>query len=218
MIRLDVCFGDTSCKCVVNGKAIPEASELAYASLLSYARSPECSQAGHNATGEEWHGYCCGISNYCSFKPTFVDIYYWPSVDANTSCLSIIGDSVNPWDYGATTTTTTEYGDWHGRPDNWDRIGTYWGCESDSHVITTAVMTSVNGFTFKSSMYNPWGTDNPCLALSSVVETPVSNASDGIPPLSTPAMRPRSLVNPLNSAGGTTNPPVVKVTLDGFTL
>lgn len=32
-----------------------------------------------------------------------VDVYYWPGPNANTSCQSIIGNRVNPPDYGATT-------------------------------------------------------------------------------------------------------------------
>ena len=31
-----------------------------------------------------------------------------------------------------------------------------------SEIITTAVMTSIQGLTFKSSLFNPWDKDQPC--------------------------------------------------------
>lgn len=45
-------------------------------------------------------GTCCGV---CNIEAGNVDVYYWPVPNANTSCLSIIGNSVNPPDFGATT-------------------------------------------------------------------------------------------------------------------
>lgn len=207
-MRLDVCFGDPSCQCLINGKAAPAASASSYAEMLSYARSPACAAAFGNSSGS-----CCGHFG-CQFDPTFVEVYYWPVEDADTSCLSIIGDSVKPWDFGATFTTTTEAGDWHGRPRNWNPVGTYWGCVSDLQTITTAMMTSVNGFTFKASMYNPWGTDNPCVTTSSVAGSPVLNSSVA------PAfkMRARSLVKSADPGSNITVPAVTEVTLDGYTL
>lgn len=207
MIRLDPCFGDTSCQCLVDGKPAPEATASAYADLLSYVRSPKCVLDTYTPS------YCCGLHE-CHFQPTFVEVFYWPTEGADTSCLNIIGDSVNPWDYGATITTTTERGDWHGRPINWNRVGTYWGCEISSSVVTTAGMTSNNGLTFKSAMYNPWGQNNPCVQTSSTVEAPASNS--GI--LSAYNMRPRSLAQPVNSIGNATITPLTQVTLDGHTL
>ena len=206
-MRLDVCFGDTSCQCLINGKPAPEASASAYADMLSYARSPACAAAFGNSSGS-----CCGHFG-CQFDPTVVEIYYWPAEDADTSCLSIIGDSVHPWDYGATLTTTTEPGDWHGRPRNWNPVGTYWGCEVDGQIVTTAVMTSVNGFTFKSSNYNPWGGDNPCVTTSFTTGTLALNSSV-VPGYE---MRARSLVKSAESARNVTVP-LTEVTLDGYTL
>ena len=192
---------------MLNGKAIPEASASGYANMLSYARSPACAAAFGNYSGS-----CCGLQE-CFFDPTYVEVYYWPVEDADTSCLSVIGDSVKPWDYGATLTTTTEAGDWHGRPGNWNPVGTYWGCTSGLQVITTAVMTSVNGFTFKSSRYNPWGQDNPCVATSSTSEIPVLNNTV----VSEYKMRARSLLRSADP-GGNITVPVTEVTLDGYTL
>ena len=45
-------------------------------------------------------GTCCGT---CNIEAGNVGVYYWPTANANKSCLSIIGDKVNPPDYGATT-------------------------------------------------------------------------------------------------------------------
>ena len=56
----------------------------------------EPSTRGHN----EGKGTCCGT---CNIEAGNVDVYYWPESNANESCLSIIGNSVNAPDYGATT-------------------------------------------------------------------------------------------------------------------
>lgn len=50
--------------------------------------------------GKYGGGTCCGT---CNIEAGNVDVYYWPAPNANQSCLSIIGDKVNPPDYGATT-------------------------------------------------------------------------------------------------------------------
>ena len=204
---MDVCFGDTSCQCVVDGKPAPAAIASSYASLLSYARSPKCT-SGYDYVP----GACCGHYD-CQFQPTYVEIYYWPSEDADTSCLSIVGESIKPWEYGATLTTTTDRCDWHGCPPNFNRIGTYWGCEISSSIHKTATMTSINGFTFKSLMDDPWATDNPCVTISSTIGAPVFNST--APELK---VRPRALAKSVDSIRNITNPAVATVTLDGFTL
>ena len=56
----------------------------------------DTSTRDHNEGG----GTCCGT---CNIEAGNVDVYYWPESNANESCLSIIGNSVNPPDYGATT-------------------------------------------------------------------------------------------------------------------
>ena len=55
-----------------------------------------------NSTGRHkiGGGTCCGM---CNVEAGNVDVYYWPSPNANDSCLSTIGNSINPPDYGATT-------------------------------------------------------------------------------------------------------------------
>lgn len=205
---IDVCLGDTSCQCIVDGKPAPEATAASYASLMSYLRSPKCT-SGYDYPPS----ICCG-QNACYFQPSYVEVYYWPVEDANTSCLSIVGDSVNPWDYGATLTTNTGRCYWRGCAANMHQVQTYWGCKISSIVYTTATMTSINGFTFKSSIFNPWDTDNPCLATSSTIGAYTSNSSS-LPELE---VRPRALVKRPDSIGNITSPTVATVTLDGFTL
>ena len=95
---------------------------------------------------------CCGV---CSVSAQNVDLYYWPEPEANLSCTSIIGESIRPLDYGATTSATD----------------TYWGCNTTyshpiiSHpgesttyveVITTAVITTIGSLAVKLFSYSPW--------------------------------------------------------------
>ena len=110
---------------------------------------------------------CCGV---CDISAQNVDLYYWPEPDADTSCLSIIGGSVRPLDYGATKTefpidpTSTS-------------TGTYWGCNPHTwtyynpmvggnvtytSATTTAQITAVGSLLVKVPLINPWS-PNPCL-------------------------------------------------------
>ena len=84
---------------------------------------------------------CC---NKCAVLGNYVQVYYWPELDADTSCLSIIGDTVLPVDYGATT----------------DGTNTYWGCATGK--ILTHTSTSVwhsDHTTFMKGSYHSttWG-------------------------------------------------------------
>ena len=119
---------------------------------------------------------CCG---YCHTNVMNVDIYYWPERDVNTSCLSIIGDSVRPVTFGATTqvdsydtTTTTQY---------------YWGCapkpttwynsfRSQSIVASlttnTAMIRTIGTLLVKVYVADPWS-PSPC------TETVMSQQSNG---------------------------------------
>ena len=110
---------------------------------------------------------CCGE---CELDVKNVDIYYWPEPDVNTSCLSIIGDSIRPLDYGATKTpyisgTNTV-------------IHTYWGCDASmetyyntrySSTITypivteTASISTIGSLLVKVSLFDPWS-PSPCTA------------------------------------------------------
>lgn len=101
--------------------------------------------------------YCC---TKCGISVENVDIYYWPDLDIDTSCLSIIGKSTNPVDYGATT-TSNEY-DLLGRSSSTMSFSTYWGCiGQDASVTTTAYITKINSIMVKASSYNPWSPP-PC--------------------------------------------------------
>ena len=102
-------------------------------------------------------GSCCGK---CAVSVQNVDIYYWPEVDVDTSCLDIIGNSSKPLDYGATTTSLVH--DLIGRSSSTVIYSTYWGCTGrDSSITTTAYLTQFNSITFKASSYNPWSSP-PC--------------------------------------------------------
>ncbi len=40
----------------------------------------------------------------CQLWAEKVDVYYWPKPGANTSCLDIVGDKIDPINYGGTKT------------------------------------------------------------------------------------------------------------------
>ena len=213
-----VCFGNPFCQCMVDGVPAPAASTSSYAELLKLRRSPQCSSLAD---------LCCQYFP-CIFEPTVVEIYYWPDADANTSCLSIIGDSIHPWDYGATTTTSTDYGSIFELWGN-SKIETYWGCtktftntieEVDytssslvAGILTTAVMMNIEGFKFKSSKFNPWEADQPCPETFSGSTPSASNKT--LP--SGAKIRARSL-EPTISIKNRNDTPISVVTLDGQTL
>ena len=116
---------------------------------------------------------CCGV---CEIVAESVDLYYWPESDADTSCLSIIGDHVNPLGYGA----TTEAG---------NVATTYWGCNvktsydedgrniTTTSAVTTAIITNIGSLLVKAPLYNPWSS-SPCL--ESDVNSKESNSSTEI--------------------------------------
>ena len=127
-------------------------------------------------TLSEFSRSCCGV---CYIGAKNVDVYYWPEPGADKSCLSIIGDEVNP----VTDDTTTESG------------LTYWGCTAKDpttsvlapdwlgstyiwtssmtvqSVITIAQMTNIGPITFKLSLHNPWSPP-VCLSTASSPQKP----------------------------------------------
>ena len=226
--ELEVCFGNLFCQCMVDGVPAPAASTSSYAELLKFMRSPQCFSSPRS---------CCQTSP-CFFHPTAVEVYYWPDPDANTSCLSIIGDSIHPWDYGATTTTLTEYVPALLNLWNMGSIQTYWGCTKTymttysgpirptsswlaTEVVTTAVMRSIRGLKFKSSKFNPWEAEQPCAKTFSG-----STPSASFKSLPTGANILALLAQPLESTNWETtsfakhrnDTPISVVTLDGHTL
>ena len=109
---------------------------------------------------------CCGV---CNAYAENVDIYYWPSPNASTSCLNIIGGSVRPLDYGATKVMNSV------NPTETDTT-TYWGCDPRTSsyfnpvlgktvtyttAITTAQITTVGSLSVKVPVVNPWSS-SPC--------------------------------------------------------
>lgn len=130
-----------------------------FAVIKDWMRSPQCLSSnsefqlmqGQTPLPHSFGQSCC---NYCEISGQNVDVYYWPDADADTSCLSIVGSSVNPPLYGATRSVTT--------PDPLETSTiTYWGCNvedsfSGQSYMTTALLTSIGDVTFKQALVNPW--------------------------------------------------------------
>ena len=121
-----------------------------YAEMKSWMRTPECDSLHDKALQVDLHTQvegqkCCGN---CSLGAGNVDVYYWPQPNADTSCLSIIGNEVLPLTYGITDKS-------------------YWGCTSTDPewgltTITTAIlMTADLGVTWKSYLVDPFSSQ-PC--------------------------------------------------------
>ncbi len=180
------CFVDESSDC--NHTVLSE-----FKRIKSWMRSPQCRSVrdglgfGSSNTlrlGEVIFietGKCCigegdgGIS----FSAGNVDVFFFPDPDADTSCLSIIGNSVHPLEYGATTATdgqlywgcTTQMWGWDAHDfgeltyTNGDTYE-YHGRTRAAHdfgpaTITTAVIAAVNDVRFKNYLVNPWSLQ-PC--------------------------------------------------------
>lgn len=112
---------------------------------------------------------CCGG---CIVGAQNVDLYYWPEPGTNTSCLSIIGNSVHPFNFGATTAGISP------------SLSTYWECTAKTPVVSittgidnsaitttntmimTATSASVGPISFKQSLINPWAS-SPCIEADS---------------------------------------------------
>ena len=162
---------------------------------------------------------CCGP---CETNVKNADIYYWPEPDANTSCLSIIGDNVRPIDFGATretsstgTTTSTDI---------------YWDCEpkpstyynslqsesvTDTYPIRTAMITNIGSLSVKVYLADPWS-PSPCT--ESDVMSQGSNKSAQIRDRHVPMhARGHTLIIP-SSVTLTDNLPVTTMVSGNFTL
>jgi len=178
----DRCFEEESSDCnpeVLSG----------YGRLKSWMRSPHCKSVrdglgfGSLNTLSKGAGYWDVSGNCCDLGVTFgagnVDVYFWPDPDADTSCLSIIGNSVYPLEYGATTGTdgavywgcTTQMWGWDSHDfgeltyTNGDTYE-YWGRTRAAHdfgpvTVTTAIIGAVNDVRFKNYLVNPWSLQ-PC--------------------------------------------------------
>ena len=117
---------------------------------------------------------CCGR---CSTNVQNVDIYYWPEPDVNTSCLSIIGNSVKPIDSGATKSVVTV--------GTITATDTYWACEpkvstyfdtfrsesvTDTEPIRTAVIRTIGSLLVKVYISDLWS-PSPCTSTESDISS-----------------------------------------------
>ena len=163
---------------------------------------------------------CCGV---CNINAQNVDLYYWPEPDADTSCLSIVGGSVRPLDYGA---TTTEYS----IDPTSTSTGTYWGCNpltstfynpmvrgnvTYTSATTTAQITAVGSLLVKVPLVNPWS-PNPCLetglpSKGSNISTEIRGKQAGMHARDHTLIVPSSVTSEIHSAVST-------VVLGDFTL
>ena len=164
--------------------------------IKSWMRSSGCVSAQNEWTKEGGQGdynissevtpSCCGL---CNVGAENVDLYYWPEPGVNTSCLSIVGASVNPIAYGATTGAVGD-----------SEAGTYWACSAkipatstytyagtnsaDAETITsvyptitTAAITTIGSLAVKVPLINPWAS-SPCIETDTFPR--VSNISNGL--------------------------------------
>ena len=173
-LKYDPCFVDTiDLPC--NASAYSPASASQRSMIKSWMRQLACTSAFQEYSAKATTDtmltqgldrYCCGS---CGIEGPNVDVYYWPSPNAETSCLSIIGTSVNPILEGAATYCDSVA----------STCKTYWGytlvsplfkigfsnmClyrptdfNAYNHYVTTMIYTSVNGISLKIPWSDPWG-------------------------------------------------------------
>lgn len=165
---------------------------------------------------------CCGV---CEVGAANVDIYYWPEPDVDTSCLDIIGTTVNPIGYGATTKALHVVdGDTSG-PNQ-----TFWACPAENpmtyhdfgitnvqSIVTTASLTNIGSLEVKVPLFNPWAS-SPCIKTDTT--SPSSNGSNSSAELHARygiQAREHSLVIP-SSITKENGSPVSTAVLGNFTL
>ena len=157
-LQKNKCFFDASPDCTKNN---PLGRMSAFDEVKAWMRSPQCElndpsiialEGGQDADVIKEDLFlnqtCC---DNCEVAVDRVDVYYWPDPNANTSCLSIVGDGDIDLAVGATT----------------DKSETYWACTSWSSIegqsgsgspviIKTADLTTIASVTFRTYRYNPW--------------------------------------------------------------
>ena len=160
--------------------SMPPASSSLSEKVKSYMRQPQCMSDWQDASNQFKGIYgglvkrdCCAG---CDIGGLQVDVYYWPSPNADTSCLNIVGEEnkLDPPLDGATTSCKT--------PVQPDICWTYWGYVENGQTKTTEVYTSINGVTWKMPYNNPWDYKTPP-SVGSITRRP-GKASAG---MSTPA-------------------------------
>ena len=121
---------------------------------------------------------CCGV---CAVGAANVDPYYWSEPDVDISCLDIIGTTVNPIGYGATTKALLD--GYTSGPNE-----TFWACPAKNPITyhdmgityvqsteTTASLTSIGSLEVKVPKVNPWAS-SPCIKTDT--SPPDSNGSN----------------------------------------
>lgn len=173
-----------SAQCPGGTAGVPPATSSLWSTLKSWMREPACASSSlkyisavRQTPAQAVINGCCGP---CAIGGPNVDVYYWPSPEANTSCLNIIGTSVKPPTEGATT----------------DDGYTYWGYTTTSdasvvnQIVTTMVYTSINGVYFKMPMSNPWESNS---GASTTTNHVIGNLpSTTLPVLSMPKIQRRA--------------------------
>ena len=183
-LKKNKCFYDSSPDCTKNN---PLGRMSAFDKAKEWMRSSQCDaespsiielKGTENADLVKENSFlnqtCC---DNCQVAVDRVDIYYWPSPHADTSCLSIIGDGESDLAVGATT----------------ENSDIYWACTSWSSsqgqsgpgspvIITTATLTTIASLTFRTHLCNPW-INSPCEssagALSSSLNSKVKRDGTG---------------------------------------
>ena len=219
--------GGDSSACVTYN---PPARLMEWEKIKRWMRSSQCSTAldVYHELSKTSHGTldrfypdvstCC---LRCYIQAANVDLYYWPEPDADTSCLSIIGGSVRPLDYGATKVSVSVLHQMNQRVD----IVTYWGCTASTlqtdtvtykgrlttwhsrETITTAKISTIGSLTVKLSAFNPW----------SSAQCPQEDAASQVPEVKVKPRAPdRSMKIPSSITQNIGSP--VSVISSGFTL
>ena len=171
----------------------------------------------HTVSGS--HPSCC---DRCDTNVQNVDIYYWPEPDVNTSCLSIVGDSVRPVGYGATTSLYPE-----GTTTSTD---IYWACDarlttdydtlhgtsfSYTDSTRTAMVRTIGTLLVKVYLSDPW-LPSPCTESNAISQG--LNVSAGIrEKRATMHPRAHTLVVP-SSVGQNDSLPITTMVSGSFTL
>ena len=208
-VASNACFRSPTPNCTALN---PPGRMSAFAGLKKWMRTPQCFAANpliaedpNDQTVYEGDEYlnqtCCGN---CELVADKVDVYYWPDPHADTSCLSIIGSVVSDQAAGGTT----------------DETGVYWGCTSYGTSLgimnddtlttyTTATLTTVADYVFKTYVMNPWNW-TPCDEVS-------NSSSVGSHGFSLSYHTPRPL-RPRAHSILVTNSNVSTTVFDGYTL
>lgn len=169
------CFVDPHNASLDRSKYVSQGVMSEFAVIKDWMRSPQCLSSSSEwdlMRGQTPVTYISGNSccNICRIQAQNVDVYYWPDPDANTSCLSIVGNTVNPLLYGATSSVTKPYYALTAS------TITYWGCTaldplSGQSYITTARLTNIGTVTIKEPMVNPWSAPS-CIEKPSALPSP----------------------------------------------